>query len=73
MGFKEMAPTSCTHGREKYPSGRRNNEPRIGRAEVDADHRAKETCKQKIQHSIILEKINRTALLSFENIQCLEA
>jgi len=33
MGFKEMAPTSFTHGREKCPSGRRNNEPRIGRAE----------------------------------------
>jgi hypothetical protein len=27
-----MAPTSFTHGREKCPSGRRNNEPRIRRA-----------------------------------------
>jgi hypothetical protein len=33
MGFKEMAPTSLTHGWEKCPSGRRNNEPRIGTAE----------------------------------------
>jgi len=41
MGFKEMAPTSFTHGREKCPSGRRNNEPRRGTAEGDADHEQK--------------------------------
>jgi len=68
-----MAPTSFMHGREKCPSGRINNEPRIGTAEGDADHRAKETYKQKIQYSIIMEKINRTILLGFENILCSEA
>jgi len=33
MGLEEMAPTSFTHGNEKCPSGRRNYEPRLGRAE----------------------------------------
>jgi hypothetical protein len=62
MGFKEMAPTSFTYGREKCP-GRRNNEPRI-RTERTRITEQQKHANKRIQYSIILEKIKRTILHS---------
>jgi hypothetical protein len=53
-------------------SGRRNNEPRI-RTERTRIIEQQKYVNKKIQYSIILEKIKRTILPGFENIQCLEA
>jgi hypothetical protein len=62
MGLTEMAPTSFTHGREKYPSRRKNKEPRIRTAEGTQIIEQQKQVNNKFNIKLFWRKLKRQFL-----------